>query len=121
MKRLLLLVLASSMHSIAPKKNQTNIVKKLKVGQSFSIALKANPTTGYQWRCICTPEDLVTTTNAFTRNAAQQPEMVGVGGTETFTITAAKPGTAHCTLEYGRAWDPESFENTQKYTLKIKK
>lgn len=114
MKRILTLLLLTTIHTLLPK------TTPLKVGKSFTVALQSNPTTGYSWRCTCDPQDHVAVTSAFIRDA-ENPHAVGVGGTETFTLTAQKPGNVTCTFQYGRAWEPESFGNTQKHILKIKK
>lgn len=90
--------------------------KTIPVGGSFSIKVASNPTTGYSWRCICTPKEYVIVTNKYKSNDDQE-KTVGSGGTETFTITATKPGTVECILEYGRPWDPQSYGNIKKYRI----
>lgn len=73
-------------HSIASQESQTIL---LKPGQkTFSIKLKANATTGYQWFLKKYDDDLVKVKDYQYVVDASHEKMVGVGGTAEFTFKA---------------------------------
>jgi inhibitor of cysteine peptidase len=84
--------------------DSTNEVK-LAVGQTYSIDLDSNPTTGYSW-ALASPTNgvfmLVTNTYEPRKTAAG---VVGSGGVEHWTFKAVGKGRAELTLEYMRPWE----------------
>lgn len=95
-------------------------IKTIPVGETFSIELKSNITTGCKWRCICVPDDCVAITNKYTPDAAAlAARLIGSGGTETFAITAKKPCTIECTFEYGQFFGASSkvYGEPKKYRI----
>ena len=84
--------------------DSTNEVK-LAVGQTYSISLDSNPTTGYSWK-LASPTNSVfeLVTNSY--EPGKHPNgMVGVGGVEHWTIKAIGKGRAELTLDYMRPWE----------------
>ena len=82
----------------------TNEVK-LAVGQTYSIDLDSNPTTGYSWK-LASPTNSVfmLVTNSYEQG--KHPNgMVGVGGVEHWTFKSIQKGRAELTLEYMRPWE----------------
>ena len=77
----------------------------LKRGQTITVSLPSNPTTGYSWS-LCSKN---------TRNtivgieelpyAAEQTGLIGSGGTQSWHITGKKRGLAHIKFEYKRPWE----------------
>jgi len=110
MKQLLLIIAISTSLAYARE--------TLTVNESITITLASNPTTGYSWRCVCRPKEHINVSHAYTRTQ-NTTGLMGAGGTETFTLTALKPGNVTCVLEYGRAWDPGSFGDAHTYELII--
>lgn len=74
------------------------------VGDTFSIVLDSNPTTGYSWRRQDRTGDGVV---AFTgsRFVPARTDLAGAGGREHMTFTATAPGTEKLTFHYLRPWE----------------
>jgi inhibitor of cysteine peptidase len=90
----------------------TSIV--LEPGESFSVVLPGNATTGYSWQ--------VEGIDAAILSAAEpvyvsDSELVGAGGVYTFTFTAAAAGETELRLVYHRPW--EQVEPLQTFTMAV--
>jgi len=74
------------------------------VGETFSIVLDSNPTTGYSWRRQDKAGNGVV---AFTgsRFVPARTDLAGAGGREHMTFTATAPGTEQLTFHYLRPWE----------------
>jgi inhibitor of cysteine peptidase len=84
--------------------DNTNEVK-LAVGQTYSIDLDSNPTTGYSWK-LANPTNSVFMLVTNNYEPGKHPAgMAGVGGVEHWTIKATQKGRAQLTLEYMRPWE----------------
>ncbi|HWQ21845.1 MAG TPA: protease inhibitor I42 family protein [Clostridia bacterium] len=90
------------------------------VGKTFTIALDANATTGYSWRQTIKDESVV----AYVDNAyvaeARDPQVVGGGGTDTFTFKAVGKGTTTITLTYARPWESTTAAQTRTIVITVK-
>jgi inhibitor of cysteine peptidase len=90
------------------------------VGSSFTIALDANPTTGYGWSQRINNATIV----AFVKNTYnaenRDPQVVGGGGTDTFTFKALARGTTTITLNYARPWESIPAAQTRTITVTVK-
>ncbi|OFW64909.1 MAG: hypothetical protein A2135_00590 [Actinobacteria bacterium RBG_16_67_15] len=90
----------------------TSIV--LEPGESFSVVLPGNATTGYSWQ--------VEGIDAAILSAAEpvyvsDSELVGAGGVYTFTFTAAAAGDTELRLVYLRPW--EQVEPLETFTMTV--
>jgi inhibitor of cysteine peptidase len=75
----------------------------VKVGEQLVVELPSNPTTGFSWT-VADGGPLTQVGEAeYATEAA--PDVVGAGGTETFTFDAKKAGSGTLTLEYRRPWE----------------
>jgi inhibitor of cysteine peptidase len=90
---------------------------ELAQGQTLTIALESNPTTGYRWEVAepagGTLEQIGEV--AFQAAGTTNTQLVGAGGTESFRFEAKGAGTGTLKLVYHRPWekdvDPlETFE-----------
>ncbi|MBS1174392.1 MAG: putative chagasin family peptidase inhibitor [Burkholderiaceae bacterium] len=93
----------------------------LKVGDTFSIQLRSNPTTGYRWQLV-EPFDktLLDKVSNHYQADANPNHMVGVGGTETWTFKALKSGHTEIQLHYIRSWEAQNVAaKITKYQIKI--
>ena len=81
----------------------------VKVGETFTIKLASNPTTGFRWLLDLTREAedaaVVSKVSDDYVADAHAPGMVGVGGTERWTFRAEKPGSMVLPFVYRRAWE----------------
>lgn len=68
-------------------------------GQTFTISLSANPSTGYQWRASFDTGTLSLQNETFVSNPTSTL-LVGVGGTDLFTFQALRVGTTSVTFDY---------------------
>ena len=71
------------------------------VGATTTVELPANPTTGYDWQ-VEFPPDLV---RLESRAHVRSSELVGAGGTTTFTFRALAVGDATLRFRYLRVWE----------------
>ena len=69
--------------------------------QKATLTLESNPTTGYQWIVEQDPE-IFDISSEYIEDAAEgaTEPMVGVGGTETFTLTPKKEGRTKINFLY---------------------
>jgi inhibitor of cysteine peptidase len=78
---------------------------ELRVGQRFSVALRANDSTGYSWKVVSSGEPVIRMAGepAFVEDG----HMAGAGGTLTYEFRAAQAGTAALELVYVRPWEKD--------------
>ncbi len=79
-------------------------VVQARVGSEFTVALNANPTTGYQWKLVplATEASVQFVSRSF---VADTPQRLGSGGTETWTFRALRAGAAQLEFTYVRPWE----------------
>ncbi len=94
---------------------------KVKVGDSVTISLKGNPTTGYSWRTAKLDGQSIEQSGdpKYTVDT-HQPGMTGVGGSFVFSFKAAKAGKTQISLEYVRPWEKNTKPvNTFAVTVEV--
>lgn len=85
--------------------------------QTATLALSSNPTTGYSWRVEQEPE-IFDITSEYVQEQADE-EMVGVGGTETFTLTPKEEGSTEINFYYEQSWDKDSLATHLTYRVSV--
>ncbi|MFH1103777.1 MAG: protease inhibitor I42 family protein [Actinomycetota bacterium] len=75
---------------------------ELGVGESFSVVLDGNPTTGYGWQVDGIDESVLSTTDPEYRSDSN---LIGSGGQYTFTFTGVAAGQTQVRLVYLRPWE----------------
>ena len=99
---------------------QNHVVEEANIatGESLTVTLGSNPTTGFQWSeeaSIGDPTVLKQVTHEYIE---PDSELVGAAGKEKWTFEALKPGATTVSLEYSRPWEGgEKSEWT--YTLML--
>ncbi|HEY5548835.1 MAG TPA: protease inhibitor I42 family protein, partial [Coriobacteriia bacterium] len=95
-------------------------IVELTRGAKFVVALKANPTTGYDWKVIGElPSQLSVVGDSLESTAPAG--VVGAGGTRVFTYRAEAAGTGALDLAYVRAWETGvPPERTFRLTVVVK-
>jgi inhibitor of cysteine peptidase len=103
MKKILFSLLFINIYALANNKPEQAVA--LKRGETITVSLPSNATTGYSWS-LCSKN---------TRNTivgieelpyeADQPQLAGSGGTQSWKITGKKRGLAHIKFEYKRPWE----------------
>jgi predicted secreted protein len=92
------------------------------IGGSFEIVLKANPSTGYQWKLVSMPSGklLQEGSQEYVR-ASDTGDIVGTGGHEIWQFSAIGPGSATVVFGY---FPPGSYgegvpEETLSFSISI--
>ena len=75
------------------------------VGESITINLESNPTTGFQWQIGYDPEKLELVSQDFI--APEETGLVGASGEEMFVLEALMPGESEITFLYSRPWETD--------------
>ena len=77
------------------------------VGDSFTVTLCSNPTTGFQWESAqISDQTVLQQTDHKFISPPERPEPVeGEAGKEVWTFKALKKGTTEVSLEYSRPWE----------------
>ena len=79
---------------------------ELAVGETLTVTLESNPTTGFAW-VLADPEGMleVTSHEYVMDPAGQDPPPPGTGGVEVWTFKALAKGETALSMEYSRPWD----------------
>lgn len=91
-----------------------NNVINVNLGQTFTISLPSNPSTGFQWHAIYDTTYLELVNQNF---ESDNPGVPGAGGNQTFTFKAIKSGQTNITFNYQRG--NSAPENTTTFDIKI--
>ena len=78
----------------------------LQEGETLTLDLDANPTTGFQWQVISDPNARVLEVKG-SKYLASEGDQVGGGGIETWTFKAVSAGKTTVVMSYSRPFDPE--------------
>lgn len=89
-------------------------------GQRLQVALQGNPTTGYAWQVVATPECLTALGDvAYVQDPADEKQ-VGVGGRFLFNFRADKKGTGTLRFVYKRTWENEPPLESASLTVEVR-
>jgi len=88
---------------------------ELHVGQTLTISLEGNPTTGYTWEAVEFDETILEQGETEYKTSSKA---VGAGGTETLHFKAVLPGEVPLKLVYHRPWEKD-VKPAKTYTLKV--
>jgi len=84
----------------------------VKVGESFSLSLRSNPSTGYSWEATFDENCLKFEDRSFNPDSS----LIGSGGNERFTFRPLRTGKIELVMRYGRPWE-EGERESCKITL----
>lgn len=89
-------------------------------GQSFTITLEANATTGYQWQ-FAKPLDESLLKLVGSEYLPDKTELVGVGGKQVWVFQAIKAGKTVVYFKYVRPWEKNNPpEKEELFTITIR-
>jgi inhibitor of cysteine peptidase len=89
----------------------------VRIGETFTIVLDSNPTTGYSWQLKSKPApSIVFVGSAYRTN---QPVLPGTGGREIWTFKAVTAGDAGISLQYVRPFDKAMVANTKPTVFRV--
>jgi inhibitor of cysteine peptidase len=92
-----------------------NVPIVVKVGESFTISLESNPTTGYTWHAEYDSSFVDEFKSSFTPIS----QAVGAGGKELFEFQTKRVGVTVITLKQSRSWESE-IKKTLIFKVDIK-
>ena len=104
--------------SLMPEPTDRTEVLTVKAGQAFDIVLPANPSTGYQWQIIGTP-DAGLIEPAGQNYIPQQPVIPGSGGVEVWTFSALAPGETEIQFGYFPPGNTAQPEETAIFSISV--
>lgn len=94
----------------------------VKAGETVEARVAGNLTTGYAWMAALSDEDAVLLEQqgepVYVQDFADT-DMVGTGGTYTFTFRAAAEGEATLKLVYSRPWESVGPLDTYEVTIVV--
>ena len=99
----------------ADSQNMVNVA----LGDTFTLTLRGNPTTGYSWDAAGIPAEVALTEKYYDQDKVD-PMMVGVGGSFHFRFKAVKKGEANIRFEYRRPWEKLSPADVRSYRVRIR-
>ena len=93
----------------------------VKVGDTVQVVIPGNPTTGYSWVAALSESDaaLLQQQGEPAYAEGSNGQVVGEGGTFTFTFKAVKAGQATLKLVYERPWEKDAPAQTYQVELTI--
>jgi len=86
--------------------SQNHITRELsvKAGDSFTVTLCSNPTTGFQWESAQISDQSVLTETSH-QFIGPEEELVGGAGKDVWTFQGLKKGTSTISIQYSRPWE----------------
>lgn len=77
-------------------------------GQTLTLSVESNPTTGFSWQAVQDGE-LFDIQTSYTADPQTAP-VSGAGGRQTFVLTPKSAGEARLTFTYSRPWEPDDLD-----------
>lgn len=93
-------------------------IVKVCVGDTVTVSLASNPTTGFSWQVVGSPAPLALRSSAFASDA-QANESAGAGGTQILAFAAKEAGAATIALGYRRPWEKVAPARTFTATVVV--
>lgn len=87
----------------------------VETGQYFDFSLESNPTTGYSWQAVQSPDESIVSIVS-SGYLAPSGGLVGAPGEEMWQFRAVGAGTTTMVLEYARPWETD-VPPAKRYTL----
>lgn len=78
---------------------------RVDTGETFTIALEANPTTGYSWSVMEGTGLIIEQQGEPTYTQASKTPIAGGGGSQAFVFKATNGGATTLKLGYARPWE----------------
>ena len=103
--------------------NSKQISKEVEVavGDSFTVTLCSNPTTGFEWESAKIGDQTVLQLLDQKFVPPEETDVLGAPGKEVLTLKALKKGTSSVSMEYSRPWEGgEKAEWTFELTVVVK-
>jgi inhibitor of cysteine peptidase len=115
----MILVAAVAIAMVFTEKNKDTEVD-LKVGDTFTVRLESNPSTGYRWLFDSSANVEQVGKDKYEKIGNHPEDFVGAPVMQVLVFKVTKPGDVTFTLHYGRSWDRKASDKTYKLLLKVK-
>lgn len=104
-----LAMLAACSHrpSVVELNSEGECPQRLQLGQSLTVTLPSNPTTGYRWKLKDSAAAVLQARSPEVYSTPEQNGMVGTAGSSTWRFQAAASGEGTLLLVYQQPWAPE--------------
>lgn len=91
-------------------------------GESLTVRLAGNATTGYSWTCTNALAGVLVPAGAPDYEPTPvEPGVVGSGGTYVFRFRAVAPGTGNLQFAYARSWEKDvAPAQTASYAVTVR-
>lgn len=90
-----------------------------KAGETFTIELEENPTTGYQWSVTVSDETVVALDKDEYVPDDMSGDIAGSGGTRALTFKAIKAGGATIDMVNERSWEPSPDDEKLQFNVTV--
>jgi predicted secreted protein len=80
---------------------------ELAVGETLTVTLESNPTTGFSWALAANSDEAVLqeVDHEYVADASAETPLAGAGGVENWTFKALAKGETTISMEYSRPWE----------------
>jgi inhibitor of cysteine peptidase len=90
-------------------------------GETFTVELEANPTTGYLWDMRLKAGKATLVSQKYTPAAPAGSLVIGGGGVETFVFRAEETGQIELEAEYSRPWEKNAKPAAvQRFDIRVR-
>lgn len=93
--------------------DQSRCPQRLEVGQTLTLSLPSNPSTGYRWEVVNAAPEILRSLGPEVFNPGSQGQIVGAPGNSVWRFTAQHTGNGELQLAYKRPWENEIAEQFQ--------
>jgi len=87
-------------------------------GESFTVTLCSNPTTGFEWESAQINDQTILQQTGHRFEGPEAKNIIGGAGKEIWTFKALKKGTSTISMEYSRPWE-QGVEPAETFTLTV--
>ena len=104
------------MKKLTEEFNKVTVAK----GESFSIELVSNPSTGYAWDLKLKAGKASLVKEDFISDAPRSSMVCGAGGKEVFVFKAEESGIIEIAADYKRSWEKVPPVKSQSFRITVK-
>ena len=102
--------------ALCPTKLDSSVKNILNTGETGTVTLKGNPTTGYSWHYTIDDDSII---KLDSESSVPDSGLMGAGSTFTWNFKALKPGETKITFHYYRPWESLPPQQTEEFTIKV--
>lgn len=92
----------------------------LRPGETASIRLDANRTTGYKWFYTIRDRGIIDVVSDEYREDEHEERVLGAGGVRIIKIKGLRKGSTRIRLEYRRGWNPDDIDRTRLIRIRVR-